>query len=77
MVELSALEFRLLHYFINHRGVAISRDQLLNDVWGYNAVVTTRTVDVHVAWLRQKLEQQPRHPQYLLTVHGIGYMFVG
>ena len=76
-VELSALEFRLLRYFIDHRGVTLSRDQLLNDVWGYNAIVTTRTVDVHVAWLRQKLEQQPRHPQYLLTVHGTGYKFVG
>lgn len=76
-VELSALEFRLLRYLIGRRGETISRDELLNEVWGYNAIVSTRTVDVHVAWLRQKLEPQPRHPQYLLTVHGVGYKFVG
>ena len=77
LVEFSALEFRLLRYFIEHRGATISRDELLNEVWGYNALVSTRTVDVHVAWLRQKIEQNPRHPQYLLTVHGMGYKFVG
>jgi two-component system alkaline phosphatase synthesis response regulator PhoP len=76
-VELSALEFRLLRYFVMHRDVTLSRDRLLNDVWGYNASVSTRTVDVHVAWLRQKLEPTHRHPQYILTVHGIGYKFVG
>src|SRR5919198_984652 len=56
---------------------ALLRDALLNDVWGYNTLVSTRTVDVHVAWLRQKLEANPLHPQYILTVHGIGYKFVG
>jgi two-component system alkaline phosphatase synthesis response regulator PhoP len=76
-VELSALEFRLLRYFIEHRGATISRDELLNEVWGYNALVSTRTVDVHVAWLRQKVETNPRHPQFILTVHGMGYKFVG
>jgi two-component system alkaline phosphatase synthesis response regulator PhoP len=76
-VDLSALEFRLLRYFIAHRGETLSRDELLNEVWGYNALVSTRTVDVHVAWLRQKLETHPRHPQYILTVHGLGYKFVG
>ncbi len=76
-VELSALEFRLLRYFIDHRGATLSRDELLNEVWGYNALVSTRTVDVHVAWLRQKLEPHPRHPQFILTVHGLGYKFVG
>lgn len=76
-VELSALEFRLLRYFIEHRGDTLSRDELLNEVWGYNALVSTRTVDVHVAWLRQKLEQHPRHPQFILTVHGMGYKFIG
>src|SRR6266487_1515738 len=76
-IELSALEFRLLRYFIEHRGATISRDELLNEVWGYNALVSTRTVDVHVAWLRQKVESNPRHPQYILTVHGMGYKFVG
>lgn len=76
-VELSTLEFRLLRYFIEHRGETLSRETLLNEVWGYYAQVSTRTVDVHVAWLRQKLEAQPRHPQYILTVHGVGYKFVG
>jgi two-component system alkaline phosphatase synthesis response regulator PhoP len=76
-VDLSALEFRLLRYFIEHRGETLSRDELLNEVWGYNALVSTRTVDVHVAWLRQKLETHPRHPQHILTVHGLGYKFVG
>jgi two-component system alkaline phosphatase synthesis response regulator PhoP len=76
-IELSALEFRLLRYFIEHRGDTLSRDELLNEVWGYNALVSTRTVDVHVAWLRQKLEVHPRHPQHILTVHGLGYKFVG
>jgi two-component system alkaline phosphatase synthesis response regulator PhoP len=76
-VELSAKEFQLLRYFIEHREATLSRDELLNEVWGYDAMPTTRTVDVHVAWLRQKLEPNPRHPQYILTVHGMGYKFVG
>jgi two-component system, OmpR family, alkaline phosphatase synthesis response regulator PhoP len=76
-IDLSALEFRLLRYFIEHRGETLSRDELLNEVWGYNALVSTRTVDVHVAWLRQKLEPHPRHPRFILTVHGLGYKFVG
>jgi len=46
-------------------------------VWGYHAMPSTRTVDVHVAWLRQKIEPNPRHPQYILTVHGLGYKFAG
>lgn len=75
-VELSAREFKLLRYFVEHRGAALTRDELLNEVWGYNAMPSTRTVDVHVAWLRQKLEDNPRHPQYILTVHGLGYKFV-
>ena len=77
IVELSAREFKLLRYFIEHKGAALSRDELLNEVWGYNAMPTTRTVDVHVAWLRQKLEDNPRHPQFILTVHGLGYKFAG
>lgn len=76
-IELSAKEFHLLRYFIEHREATISRDELLNEVWGYDAMPTTRTVDVHVAWLRQKLEPNPRHPQFILTVHGMGYKFVG
>ncbi len=76
-IELSAKEFQLLRYFIEHREATLSRDELLNEVWGYDAMPTTRTVDVHVAWLRQKLEPNPRHPIYILTVHGMGYKFVG
>jgi two-component system, OmpR family, alkaline phosphatase synthesis response regulator PhoP len=77
VIDLSALEFKLLRYFLEHRGAVLSRDELLNEVWGYDAMPSTRTVDVHVAWLRQKLEDNPRHPQYVLTVHGLGYKFVG
>jgi two-component system alkaline phosphatase synthesis response regulator PhoP len=76
-LDLSALEFKLLRYFIEHKGAVLSRDELLNEVWGYDAMPSTRTVDVHVAWLRQKLEDNPRHPQFVLTVHGLGYKFVG
>lgn len=76
-VPLAAREFQLLRYFVEHRGATLSRDELLNHVWGYQAMPSTRTVDVHVAWLRQKIEPNPRHPQFLLTVHGLGYKFVG
>ena len=76
-LDLSAREFKLLCYFIEHRGAVLSRDELLNEVWGYNAMPSTRTVDVHVAWLRQKLEDNPRHPVWVLTVHGLGYKFAG
>ena len=76
-VELSAREFQLLRYFIEHRGATLTRDELLNEVWGYHAMPSTRTVDVHVAWLRQKIEPNPRHPQFILTIHGLGYKFAG
>ena len=77
ITELSAKEFQLLKYFVEHRGATLSRDELLNEVWGYDALPSTRTVDVHVAWLRQKLEPNARRPQYILTIHGLGYKFVG
>jgi two-component system, OmpR family, alkaline phosphatase synthesis response regulator PhoP len=77
VLELSAREFQLLRYFIEHRGAALSRDELLNEVWGYHAMPSTRTVDVHVAWLRQKVEANPKRPQFIQTVHGIGYRFTG
>jgi two-component system, OmpR family, alkaline phosphatase synthesis response regulator PhoP len=76
-VDLSAKEFQLLRYFITHQGATLSRNELLDEVWGYDAMPTTRTVDVHVAWLRRKVETNPRHPQYILTLHGLGYKFVG
>jgi two-component system, OmpR family, alkaline phosphatase synthesis response regulator PhoP len=76
-VELSAREYHLLQYLINHRETVVSREELLEQVWGYQATPLTRTVDTHIAWLRQKLETNPRHPQYILTVHGQGYKFIG
>lgn len=76
-MKLSAREFKLLKHFIEHRGDVLSRDQLLDAVWGYNFIPSTRTVDVHVAWLRQKLEVDPREPRYIVTVHGLGYRFEG
>ena len=76
-VDLSAMEFKLLQYLIEKRGDVHSRDQLLDAVWGYDAMPTTRTVDVHIAWLRQKLEENPKHPKYIQTVHGLGYKFAG
>jgi two-component system alkaline phosphatase synthesis response regulator PhoP len=76
-LDLSAKEFQLLKYFIAHRGATLSRNELLDEVWGYDAMPTTRTVDVHVAWLRRKLEDQPKHPRLILTIHGLGYKFVG
>jgi two-component system alkaline phosphatase synthesis response regulator PhoP len=76
-VELSAREFKLLRHFIEHRGATLSRDELLAEVWGYDEMPLTRTVDVHVAGLRQKIEANPRSPEFVLTVHGLGYKFVG
>ncbi len=77
ILELSAREFKLLHYLIEHRGATISRDELLDEVWGYDAMPTTRTVDVHMAQLRQKIETNPRESQFILTIYGFGYKFVG
>jgi len=74
-VELSAMEFKLLQYLIENRGTLHSRDHLLDQVWGYDAMPSTRTVDVHIAWLRQKLEENPRKPKFIQTVHGMGYKF--
>jgi len=76
-VELSSLEFKLLRYFVEHRGALVSRRDLLEQVWGYPAVLQTRTVDVHVASLRQKLEPHPAKPEHIVTVHRMGYRFVG
>ncbi len=75
-VDLSAMEFKLLQHLIENRGIVHSRDQLLDAVWGYDATPSTRTVDVHIAWLRQKLEANPKHPSFIQTVHGMGYKFV-
>ena len=75
-LQLSAKEFQLLKYFLEHRNETLSREVLLHEVWGYESTPSTRTVDVHVAWLRQKVEADPKKPQRILTVHGLGYKFV-
>jgi DNA-binding response OmpR family regulator len=76
-LSLSALELKLLRYLIENRGLVVSRDELLDQVWGYDASAHTRTVDVHVASLRQKVEPQPGRPQFIVTVHRLGYKFAG
>jgi two-component system alkaline phosphatase synthesis response regulator PhoP len=76
-IELSAREFKLLRHFITHRGATLTREELLADVWGYDETPLTRTVDVHVAGLRQKIESNPKSPEYILTIHGLGYKFAG
>ena len=75
-VQLTRRELDLLHYFVEHRGEVITRDRLLDEVWGYERFPTTRTVDTHVLRLRQKLETDPEHPVHIITVHGQGYKFV-
>jgi two-component system alkaline phosphatase synthesis response regulator PhoP len=76
-VECTGKEFDLLRYFLCHPGETLSRERLLEDVWGYEHYPTTRTVDTHLVRLRQKLEPNPEEPRFFLTVHGIGYKFVG
>lgn len=76
-VDVSSLEFKLLRYFVEHRGALLTRDELLENVWAYESMPVTRTVDVHVASLRQKVEKNPSKPEYIVTVHGLGYKFVG
>ena len=73
LVPLSAKEFQLLRYLAEHRGETLSREVLLDKGGGYDATPSTRTVDVHVSWLRQKLEKDPKEPRLILTVVGLGY----
>lgn len=75
-VELSAREYRLLKYLVIKRNKVVTRDELLDEVWGYNSYPTTRTVDNHIARLRQKIEENVDEPRHILTVHGVGYKFV-
>jgi two-component system alkaline phosphatase synthesis response regulator PhoP len=72
-VELQAKQFELLTYFVRNRGTVLTRDQLLHNVWGYDYIGDTRTVDVHVRWLREKLEEDPANPRLIQTVRGVGY----
>jgi DNA-binding response OmpR family regulator len=76
-VDLSAKEFALLAYFVAHPAETLSRDRLLDAVWGYENYPNTRTVDTHIVHLRQKLEPNPEEPRFILTIHGTGYKFVG
>jgi len=75
-LDLSAREFDILRYLIRHRGEIVTRDQLLDEVWGYDSTPVTRTVDNHIARLRQKIEQDPSAPKHIITVHRIGYRFI-
>jgi Response regulators consisting of a CheY-like receiver domain and a winged-helix DNA-binding domain len=77
ILDLSPKEFGLLAFLARNRGQAFTRDHLLEKIWGYDYAGDTRTVDVHIRWLRQKIEADPSHPQHLLTVRGVGYKFEG
>jgi two-component system alkaline phosphatase synthesis response regulator PhoP len=76
-VYLSAREFQLLRYLIERAGGTVPRVEILRSVWGYDSNTLTRTVDMHIASLRNKLEADPKHPEFILTVAGVGYKFVG
>jgi DNA-binding response OmpR family regulator len=76
-MDFSSKEFELLKFFLHHPGETLSRDRLLEEVWGYEHFPTTRTVDAHIVRLRQKVEPKPEEPRFILTVHGTGYKFVG
>jgi len=76
-VEMTQKEFEIMRFFIRHRGDVVTRDRLLNEVWGYDDYPTTRTVDTHILKLRKKLEQDPANPRFILSVYGEGYKFVG
>ena len=75
-IQLTPKEFQLLTYLVNNRGQVLSRDQLVNGVWGYNLLETSRIVDIHISHLRDKLEDDSQHPVHLLTVRGFGYKLV-
>ncbi len=75
-IPMTAKEFELLKYFVEHEGHVVSRDQILRDVWGYDSLPTTRTVDNYILSLRKKIESNPSKPKHLLTIHTIGYKFV-
>jgi len=75
-LDLSAREFEILRYLIRRRGEIVTRDQLLDEVWGYRSTPVTRTVDNHIARLRQKIEQDPSEPRHIITVHRLGYRFI-
>ena len=76
-VNLTQREFEMMRLFVKNRDKVISRNRFLNEIWGYDRYPTTRTVDAHIASLRQKLETDPEHPRFIVTAHGLGYKFIG
>ncbi|MCX6225271.1 MAG: response regulator transcription factor [Bacteroidia bacterium] len=76
-MDLTSLEMEILKYFIAHRGEVVSRDDLLDKIWGYESFPTTRTIDNHILKMRKKIEDDPSHPRYILSVYGGGYRFTG
>lgn len=76
-VSLTQREFEMMKLFVKNRDKVISRNRFLNEIWGYDRFPTTRTVDAHIAGLRQKLETDPEHPRFIVTAHGLGYKFIG
>jgi DNA-binding response OmpR family regulator len=76
-LDVTSLEMDILKYFITHSGEVVSRNDLLDKIWGYESYPTTRTIDNHILKLRKKIEDDPSHPRYIISVYGGGYRFVG
>lgn len=76
-VDLTSLEVEILNYFVSHRGEVVTREALLDKIWGYERFPTTRTIDNHILKLRKKIEEDPAHPKYIFSVYGAGYRFMG
>lgn len=77
LIQLKPKEYKLLHYLVIHQGKALSRDLILEEVWGWDYAGGSRSVDVHIRWLREKIETDPSHPQRIITLRGVGYRFEG
>lgn len=75
-LNLAQKEFQLLHYLVEHRGSVVSREEILRDVWSYSSEASSRTIDVHIAWLRQKIEENTQYPKHIHTIRGKGYRFL-
>ena len=76
-LDLTSIEIEILKYFVAHREEVVTRDNLLDKIWGYESYPTTRTIDNHILKLRKKIEEDPAHPKYILSVYGAGYRFIG
>jgi DNA-binding response OmpR family regulator len=76
-MDFTSLEMEVLKYFVSHPGKVITRDELLDKIWGYESYPTTRTIDNHILKLRKKIEEDPSHPRFILSVYGGGYRFTG